>query len=114
MSTHTPPVVPYVFKLRRAYAADWDAKNPVLADGEPGYEKDTSLLKVGDGFTPWRDLPHTTPTTYIQSLIDAALADVGSGGATSAELLAHITDTTPHPEYDDGPSLLLLYENAKV
>lgn len=113
MSTHTPPVVPYVFKLRRSLASDWNAKNPVLADGEPGYEKDTHLLKVGDGFTPWVDLPYTTPTSYIQTLIDQALSDIGAGTG-SAELLAHISDTTPHPEYDDGPSLLLLYENAKV
>lgn len=111
MSTHTPNA--YVFKLRRALAIEWAAKNPVLADGEPGYEKDTQLLKIGDGFTPWQDLEHVTPTGYIQGLIDEALAEIGAGTG-SAELLAHISDTTPHPEYDDGPSLLLLYENAKV
>ena len=27
---------------------------------------------------------------------------------------AHIESETPHPVYDDGPSLLLLYQNAKV
>lgn len=29
-------------------------------------------------------------------------------------LLDHVNDETPHPVYDDGPSLFLLYENAKV
>ncbi len=39
----------------------------------------------------------------------------GPPGADSAELLnAHVNSETPHPVYDDGPSLALLYENAKV
>jgi hypothetical protein len=29
-------------------------------------------------------------------------------------LALHIADPEPHPAYDDGPSLFLLYENAKV
>lgn len=30
------------------------------------------------------------------------------------ELDAHVNSPTPHPIYDDGPSLFLLYQNAKV
>lgn len=33
---------------------------------------------------------------------------------SAATIDAHLDDTTPHPVYDDGPSLVLLYENAKV
>lgn len=29
-------------------------------------------------------------------------------------MIAHVHSETPHPVYDDGPSLLLIYENAKV
>lgn len=105
--------IPHVFKLRRDLASEWTRKNPTLAEGEPGYEKDTSRLKVGDGVTPWNLLEYTVPPSYIQGLIQEALAEAGSG-STSVELAAHVNDTTPHPEYDDGPSLMLLYENAKV
>jgi hypothetical protein len=44
---------------RRGTAADWAAQNPVLADGELGFEIDTKVIKVGDGVTPWNSL--TTP-----------------------------------------------------
>jgi hypothetical protein len=37
----------------------------------------------------------------------------GSPGDAEA-VAAHIADPTPHAVYDEGPSLLLLYENAKV
>lgn len=48
-------------KLRRGTAAEWAIANPILADSEPGYEKDTRKEKRGDGVTPWLDLPyHTT------------------------------------------------------
>lgn len=43
-------------KLRRDTAANWTATNPVLAQGEPGFETDTDFLKVGDGVTPWSAL----------------------------------------------------------
>ena len=45
-------------KLRRDMAAVWALVNPVLADGELGYERDTHQFKVGDGVTPWNDLPY--------------------------------------------------------
>lgn len=40
--------------------------------------------------------------------------DGDDGGATAIALQAHIDSPTPHAIYDDGPSLALLYENAKV
>jgi hypothetical protein len=43
-------------KLRRGTTAEWTAANPVLGDGEPGYDKDLKVLKIGDGVTVWNDL----------------------------------------------------------
>lgn len=45
-------------RLRRATAAVWTARNPVLGVGEPGYETDTGKLKVGDGQTAWSSLSY--------------------------------------------------------
>lgn len=89
-----------VIKLRRDTASDWLTKNPVLREGEPGFEVDTGRLKIGDGQTAWMDLLYFTPLL--------------SGGASDEAVLAHIESALPHPVYDDGPSLVLLYENAKV
>lgn len=38
-------------------AAELAAKNPVLLKGETVYEADTTIHKVGDGVTPWNELP---------------------------------------------------------
>lgn len=46
-------------QLRRGTAAEWVDANPVLADGEPGVERDTGKQKVGDGVTAWASLPYT-------------------------------------------------------
>lgn len=44
------------FQLRRGYAMAWDANNPVLENGEPGFVIDLNKLKIGDGKTPWNEL----------------------------------------------------------
>lgn len=44
-------------KLRRDTSAAWTTKNPVLAQGEPAIELDTGKLRIGDGSTPFVDLP---------------------------------------------------------
>ena len=33
---------------------------------------------------------------------------------TDAFIQSHVESEAPHPAYDDGPSFVLLYENAKV
>lgn len=43
-------------QLRRDTAAAWALANPVLADGEMGWERDTWRIKVGDAVTAWNDL----------------------------------------------------------
>lgn len=48
-----------IFKLKRGLAASWAASNPVLLEGEPGGEKDTGQLKIGDGVNHWNDLPYS-------------------------------------------------------
>lgn len=86
----------YVFQFKRDTSTRFYRLNPLLMQGEPAYETDTGRVKVGDGSSKWRELGYV------------------GGGEDSASLLEHIDDPTPHPVYDDGPSLFLLYENAKV
>lgn len=51
-------VINTTFKLKRGTAARWAELNPILAQGEPGFAYDVNLLKVGNGETPWNDLPY--------------------------------------------------------
>ena len=45
-------------QLRRDTAANWNSFNPILADGELGFEKDTGFYKLGDGINEWKILPY--------------------------------------------------------
>ncbi len=47
-------------------------------------------------------------------LMDAIASEESSSEPTPSSLAAHVQSETPHPVYDDGPSLSLLYENLKV
>jgi len=45
-------------KLRRDTAANWLESNPILAQGETGFETDSRAMKLGDGTTRWKDLKY--------------------------------------------------------
>jgi hypothetical protein len=40
-------------QIRRDDSARWTVNNPILLEGELGYETDTKYMKIGDGTTPW-------------------------------------------------------------
>ncbi len=58
-------------KFRRDTAANWTQANPVLAQGEPGFEHDTGLLKIGDGSSTWLELDYSSGSA-------ASLTDEGN------------------------------------
>ena len=43
-------------KMRRDTNANWSNANPVLSEGELGFETDTKRFKLGDGTTAWNSL----------------------------------------------------------
>lgn len=52
-------------QIRRDTQANWSLFNPVLADGEIGYEKQLAntvyiKYKIGDGLTQWNSMPYFT------------------------------------------------------
>lgn len=60
--------MPEQIQFRRGTALSAAVSDPVLAEGEPGYEVDTGVLKIGDGVTTWTNLPALTEGvvgTYI-------------------------------------------------
>ena len=59
-------VIKTTFKVRRGLADTWKKQNPVLAYGEPGFEKDTYKLKIGDGTTEWNLLPYVNAEDYTE------------------------------------------------
>lgn len=54
-----------LIQLRRDSAATWASVNPILADGELGYERDTNRLKVGNGVQAWNSLSYVTDSFFV-------------------------------------------------
>ena len=45
-------------QLRRGISSEWTAANPVLMEGEIGYETNTGYYKIGNGSTAWNSLSY--------------------------------------------------------
>ncbi|MCZ4069228.1 hypothetical protein O1W71_16270 [Microbacterium sp. H37-C3] len=59
--------------IRRGTTAEWAAANPVLGDGEMGYDSTLKRVKVGDGVVSWVGLGWSTMSPgEVQSVLTAA------------------------------------------
>lgn len=85
-------------KLRTGTTSQWTSANPVLALGEPGYDSDTHVLKVGDGVTRWASLKGylneaALAATYVAASTDRPRIQVRPvGGDDTAGVQAFLDD----------------------
>jgi hypothetical protein len=101
--------------LRRAKTAEWYAFDPILRQGEPGYDLDTGELRIGNGTDPWSELSAITggepvgggglPYTTDEELTGIAL-HFGYGPLPPASEMPntlYILVPTPAAEPDQSP-----------
>ena len=58
----------YRIQIRRDTSSNWTSNNPILLQGEFGYELNTGYAKIGDGQTAWTALDYfggTGPTGVV-------------------------------------------------
>ena len=91
-------IINAIFKLRRGMSADWERVNPVLESGEPAFELDTLKMKIGNGLTPWNDLPY--------------IAGEGSGIGDTVIMEGGIQTVAELPQEGD-PALLYRVEGTQ-
>lgn len=75
-----------IIRFRRGTTHEWASSSPqpdgeVLKLGEPGYEKDTGKIKIGDGITGWNNLPYTSAGIIVVEDIDHLINDVIQAGS---------------------------------
>ena len=51
--------MPTRIQIRRGLSSEWSSENPMLAEGEIGYETDTGYKKIGNGVDSWNNLVYT-------------------------------------------------------
>ena len=81
-----------IIQTRRDTFTNWNATDPILANGEQGYETDTQRTKFGDGVSVWTALPYTSGggggitkgAPFVVGDIMQVNSGVGDGVAESA------------------------------
>jgi hypothetical protein len=75
----------YRIQFRRDTSTNWESNNPILLQGEFGYELDTGFAKIGDGSSTWDQLTYfggTGPTGSTGST--GPTGSTGSVGPTGS------------------------------
>jgi hypothetical protein len=99
------------FKLKRGTEARWAEVNPVLEQGEPGFVYDKNRLKIGDGVTPWNDLPYIDGKREVADYDNAtdfpAMGEEGIIYKATEELSLYQfnADTKQYEKLSDGKGL---------
>ena len=78
-------------QIRNANANDWMTRNPILGEGEYGLERDTFLLKIGDGIRDWTHLPYLNKlnSQYFKQTSDGSLTFSDSFAQTINNIIAN-------------------------
>ena len=70
-------------RLKRDPSETWRINNPVLLDGETGFESDTNLQKVGDGIHHWNELQYVNSGASVSASTAQYAINAGALGGTS-------------------------------
>lgn len=65
-------------KLRRGTSAEWSSANPVLAEGEAGYDSTLNKLKIGNGVDTWSALSFLEAAESDLSITDVVTGNVST------------------------------------
>lgn len=99
------------FKVKRGTAARWAEVNPILEQGEPGFVYDQNRLKIGDGVTPWNDLPYIDGKREVANFNNnTEFPEVGDPGliykaANELSLYQFNAETKQYEKISDGRGL---------
>ncbi len=100
-----------IIQLRRDAASSWTAVNPILTQGEFGYETDTNKFKIGNGVDDWNTLGYLFQgeeggTVSYDDLSDLpTLFDGAYSSLTGAPTLATVATSGAYTDLSGTPTL---------
>ena len=97
-------------QLRRDSSADWTTINPVLSEGEVGFETNTGKFKIGNGSTTWSGLDYFLDSSDLSAYLTLSSASStyltqASASTTYQPKVANVSDT--EIGYLDGTTSLI-------
>ena len=107
-------------KIRRGTDTSWSQENPVLDEGELGWDKTNNKIKIGDGIAEWSSLNSVNPNFYSYK------TTIGNGFQTSftinhnlnasGDVFVNVRNSTgqftyPDTKYIDEDNLLLEFQS---
>ena len=105
--------VKVTLQIRHDTASNWTIRNPVLAQGEYGFETDTFWLKIGDGVTDWQHLKYLNRlnATYFKQNTDGTITfsdsfmnTIATLEAAAGHAIEHLTIVNPPVNDTDVPN----------
>lgn len=88
-----------LIQYRRDTAANWAAVNPLLADGEVGYDRTNRQIRVGDGVKRWDELTPTSKGDKGDTGAKGTTGDPGKDGSnvlpTQEAIIQELTEDGP-------------------
>lgn len=79
-------------RRRRDSTANWTANNPILEDGQLGFELTASgeydKFKIGDGKTRWNDLKYSFDYQAVKAQADIIIGNIGTSTTKAAEAMS--------------------------
>ena len=81
-------------------AENWESKNPTLGKAEFGYDETNKKMKLGDGITPWNDLPwYNKNFNIVNGTAERSLHTIGS--PENRQHIFHELDWDPSVDYTE-------------
>lgn len=99
-------------QVRRGNASSWVSVNPILSQGEFGYEVDTGKLKVGDGQNAWNSLGYFPVEWSAVSSKPAVIAAGATQAAARSVISAASLDGNGKVPVSELPNSIMEYQGT--
>jgi hypothetical protein len=101
-----------LIQFRRGTAQEWADKDPILDSGEPGFETDTGLYKIGDGIHYWSELQYANENLTNPIILASNASFVDKTTIRSPEINFKVVGDTNI--FEVPPNFMFLIDSMEI